>query len=47
MYEFQKKKLKRLLGNKYDTLKKAKCILAGGAVRSIFCNKEVNQRDWA
>ena len=36
MHEFQKKKLRQLLGKHYDTLKKAKCILAGGAVRSIF-----------
>ena len=45
MYEFQKKKLRQLLGKHYDTLKKAKCILAGGAVRSIFCNNEVNDFD--
>ena len=46
MYEFQKKKLKQLLGEgNYKLFHDNNCILAGGAIRSIFCNNEVNDFD--
>lgn len=45
MYEFEKAKIKQLLGTDvYDMLKETKCVLAGGAITSLFTSKEVN--DW-
>ena len=45
MFEIEKAKIKQMLGNDvYDMLKETKCVLAGGAITSIFTSKEVN--DW-
>lgn len=43
-YEWQKSKIKRHLGDLHDVLARAGCILAGGALTSIFTNTPVN--DW-
>lgn len=46
MYEIEKAKVKQLLGaDVYDMFKEAKCILAGGAITSLFTNKEINDFD--
>jgi hypothetical protein len=42
MYEFEKAKIKQSIGvDVYDMLKDLKCVLAGGAITSIFTGKEV------
>ena len=45
MYNYQKKKLQLSLGRWYDILKKYDVIIAGGSIRSIFCNDEINDFD--
>ena len=46
MYEIEKAKIKQLLGKDiYNMFKEAKCILAGGAITSLFTNKEINDFD--
>lgn len=46
MYTFEKAKIKQMLGNDvYDMLKKTKCVLAGGAITSLFTNREINDFD--
>lgn len=46
MYEFEKNKLKAHLGdNLYSTLKDYNCIIAGGMITSLFCNREINDVD--
>ena len=45
MYEWQKRKVKRELGNLYDTFTDYECYLAGGAITSIFTNKDINDYD--
>jgi len=45
-YEFEKKKLKAYLGsNIYNSLKARQCIIAGGMITSLFCNREINDVD--
>ena len=43
-YEFEKATIKKRLGDVYNLLKETKCILAGGALTSLFSGKEIN--DW-
>lgn len=38
------KTIQSSLGNVYDLLKEEKAFLAGGAITSLFCNREIN--DW-
>lgn len=46
MYEIEKLKIKQMLGSEvYDTLKETKCVLAGGAITSLFTNREINDFD--
>ena len=45
MYDWQKRKLKRELGYFYDIFLNYECYLAGGAITSIFTNKEINDYD--
>lgn len=46
MFEFEKNKLKAFLGKElYSNLKDYKCIVAGGTITSLFCNREVNDVD--
>ena len=45
MYDWQKRKLKRELGDLYDTFLDYECYLAGGAITSIFTNKDINDYD--
>lgn len=46
LYELQKLKLKKYLGKDlYNLLKDHECIVAGGAILSIFTNKEINDVD--
>ena len=46
MYEIEKAKIKQLLGKDiYNMFKEAKCILAGGAITSLFTNKEISDFD--
>jgi len=45
-FEFEKKRLYGLLGPEVvRKLKKYNCYLAGGAITSLFCNREVNDYD--
>lgn len=45
MYDFEKAKIKQAIGvDVYDMLKDLKCVLAGGAITSIFTGKEI--MDW-
>ena len=45
-YEFEKKKLKAYLGKDiYQALKENQCIIAGGMITSLFCNREINDVD--
>lgn len=45
MFEVEKAKIKQMIGSDlYDLFKDTKCILAGGAITSIFSGAEVN--DW-
>lgn len=43
-FENERKKIKTSLGDIYEMLKDTGCVLAGGALTSIFTNKPVN--DW-
>lgn len=46
MYEKEKRKLKTYLGdNLYDALKAYNCIVAGGMITSIFCDRKINDVD--
>lgn len=45
MYEFEKNKLKAHLGKLYNDLKDYNCIIAGGMITSLFCNREINDVD--
>ena len=46
MYEFEKNKLKAYIGKKqYELFKSYRCILAGGAITSLFTNKPINDLD--
>lgn len=46
MYTFEKAKIKQMLGTDvYDMLKETKCVLAGGAITSLFTNREINDFD--
>lgn len=46
MYEYEKRKLRKYLGNDlYNTFKKYNCIIAGGSILSIFNNTEINDVD--
>jgi len=46
MFEVEKAKIKQMIGSDlYDLFKDTKCILAGGAITSLFTNKEVNDFD--
>ena len=46
MYDFEKAKIKQMLGNDiYEMLKETKCVLAGGAITSLFTNKDINDFD--
>ena len=46
MFEVEKAKIKQMIGsNLYDLFKDTKCILAGGAITSLFTSKEVNDFD--
>lgn len=42
--DYLKDKVKLALGDLYDALKQEKAILAGGAITSLFCKREIN--DW-
>lgn len=42
----EKKKLKQTLGdNAWELFKQAGVFVAGGAVTSVFCNREINDID--
>lgn len=46
MYLMEKKKLKQTLGdNAWELFKQAGVFVAGGAVTSVFCNREINDID--
>lgn len=45
MYEYETKALKEYLGGLYYVLKRYKVFLAGGAITSLFTNKEINDLD--
>lgn len=46
MFSVEKQKIKQIVGSDlYDLFKDTKCILAGGAITSIFTNKDVNDLD--
>ena len=46
MFEVEKAKIKQMIGSDlYDLFKDTKCILAGGAITSLFTSKEVNDLD--
>lgn len=46
MYTFEKAKIKQMLGTDvYDMLKETECVLAGGAITSLFTNREINDFD--
>ena len=46
MFEVEKAKIKQMVGGElYDLFKGTKCILAGGAITSLFTSKEVNDLD--
>lgn len=46
MFEVEKAKIKQAIsGCVYDMLKENKCILAGGAITSLMCGREVNDYD--
>lgn len=45
-FEIEKAKIKQAIGTDvYDMLKENKCVLAGGAITSLFTNKEINDFD--
>ena len=46
MFEVEKAKIKQAIsGPIYDMLKENKCVLAGGAITSLMCGREVNDYD--
>lgn len=46
MYNNEKNKLKALMSEDvWEVLKESHCFIAGGAITSIFCNREVNDVD--
>ena len=46
MFEVEKAKIKQAIGGcVYDMLKENKCVLAGGAITSLMCGREVNDYD--
>ena len=46
MYEYEKRKFKKYIGNDlYNILKTYNCIVAGGSILSIFANREINDID--
>lgn len=46
MFEVEKAKIKQAIsGCVYDMLKENKCVLAGGAITSLMCGREVNDYD--
>lgn len=46
MYQVEKHKIKEMLGEDvYNMLKETKCVLAGGAITSLFTNREINDFD--
>lgn len=46
MFEIEKLKIKQAIGGDvYNMLKANKCILAGGAITSLMCNREVKDYD--
>lgn len=46
MFEFEKNKLKAFLGKElYSDFKNYNCIVAGGTITSLFCNREINDID--
>lgn len=46
MFEVEKAKIKQMIGSElYDLFKDTKCILAGGAITSLFTNSQVNDLD--
>lgn len=45
MFDFERKKIKDILGDVYGMLQHNKCVLAGGAITSLFTNKEINDYD--
>lgn len=46
MYEFEKKKLKKLIGEKvFPYLVAYEGFIAGGVITSLFCNREINDID--
>ena len=44
-YKIEKNILKNKLGHHYDVLREYHCIIAGGAITSIFTKKEINDFD--
>lgn len=45
-YRFEKNKIKAYLGDSlYDALKLYNCIIAGGMITSLFCNRGINDVD--
>ena len=46
MYEIQKSKLLKNIDNQiYEILQNSNCIIAGGAITSVFCNREIKDID--
>ena len=46
MFEVEKAKIKQAISAcVYDMLKENKCVLAGGAITSLMCGREVNDYD--
>ena len=45
MYEVEKKKIKDALGDVYGRLQENKVVLAGGAITSLFTNREIADFD--
>lgn len=46
MFEVEKAKINQAIGTDiYDMLKDNKCVLAGGAITSLMCNREINDLD--
>ena len=44
-YVKEKLKLKRMIPKTYEILKKYNCYIAGGAITSLFTEKEINDID--
>ena len=45
MYQTEKKQLRKRIEPIYEILKASKAIIAGGAITSLFCNREINDID--